>query len=294
MKKVLAGVLAVIMAGAISGCMPRNSKKPAGSLTQSQKAQVSQSEPQISEAESSESSSTSKTDMSGNEVSNIQSVPETGDKYNVAVHIDFEHNAIFSTYDVDVSVDGTKQQTLKHGTDSDFTLSLTEGEHSIVFANSEDASVDGSVLLNVTEDMKVSYKISCHRNEVKIEDKNSSTVNESSVVSSADHEASVTSVPEENSSGSILGDVIRPEIKEAVDSYEAFVDEYCDFLKKMSKTSDTITMLEEYNKYIEKLSDMSEKFDKIENEDLTTAESAYYTEVMLRCNKKMLEASNDM
>lgn len=125
------------------------------------------------------------------------------------------------------------------------------------------------------------------------DDNQSKTSGESSE-NTTESSSSKENTSEESLSSSIPSDVIRPEIKEAIDSYEAFIDEYCDFLKKMSNTSDTATMLKEYNEYLGKLSEMSDKFDKIENEDLTTAESAYYTEVMLRCNKKMLEASNDM
>lgn len=197
MKKVLAAALAVIMAGAFSGCSPNNSEESVRSFVQSQKqTQISQTKPQISEVEPVESSVSSNSDSSGNEVSGDSSVSEAGDNYNVAVHIDFEHNAVFSTYDVDVSVDGTKQQTIKHGTDSDFTLSLAEGEHRIVFANSEDAGVDGSVSLNVAGDMNVSYKISCHYYGVDIEDENGGKVNESSVVSSTNSEDNASSVSE--------------------------------------------------------------------------------------------------
>ena len=99
-------------------------------------------------------------------------------------------------------------------------------------------------------------------------DDNQSKTSEENSENTSENSPSKENTPEESSSGSILGDVIRPEIKEAIDSY--------------------------YNKYTQTLFEMGEKFDKIENEDLTTAESAYYTEVMLRCNKKMLEASNDM
>lgn len=83
--------------------------------------------------------------------------------------------------------------------------------------------------------------------------------------------------------------IIRPEVKEAIDSYEDFIDEYCDFMKKMSQTDNAGTMMLEYLEYTQKLTEMGEKFDKISYDDLTDAEVAYYTEVMLRCNQKMLK-----
>lgn len=162
MKKILAGFLAVVLAGALSGCSDLDE------LTKL--LEQSSEKPQASDNKPMESSKPSVPEMSGDEESSVPEISETDDKYNVAVHIDFVHNAIFSTYDVDMSVDGVKQQTIKHGTDSDFTLALTEGEHTISFVNVDDAGVDGSVSFNVNGDMKVSYKISCHYYGVDIED----------------------------------------------------------------------------------------------------------------------------
>lgn len=100
-------------------------------------------------------------------------------------------------------------------------------------------------------------------------------------------------IPSNTTSNSIgvAENVIRPEVKEAIDSYEAFIDEYCDFMKKMSQTDNVITMMTEYLEYMQKLSDMGEKFDKIQEGDLTNAEIIYYTEVMLRCTQKIASAA---
>lgn len=99
-----------------------------------------------------------------------------------------------------------------------------------------------------------------------------------------------TEEPEDNSEV-VDENVIRPEIKEAIDSYEAFVDEYCAFMIKYNESDETnLTLLADYASFISKLYDMASKMDKLE-EDLTEAESFYYAEVSLRCTQKMLEAS---
>lgn len=82
---------------------------------------------------------------------------------------------------------------------------------------------------------------------------------------------------------------IRPEIKEAIDSYEAFFDDYVVLMKKYKNNPGDISILSEYMEYMSKLSDMEQKFKAIEQQDLTTEETMYYAEVTLRIEKKMLE-----
>ena len=79
---------------------------------------------------------------------------------------------------------------------------------------------------------------------------------------------------------------IRPEIKEAIDSYEAFMDKYCEFMK--SYDASDMSALTTYLSMMEQYSDTMEKFDALEA-DLTDAEMAYYTEVQLRVSQKLLK-----
>lgn len=90
-------------------------------------------------------------------------------KYSVALNIDFEGNLIFSRYDVIVSVNSEELGTLAHGKSNVFTISLPEGSYTISFTNAKDNTVAGSIRLNVNSDTKVSYHITCHSNEVKVE-----------------------------------------------------------------------------------------------------------------------------
>ena len=93
-----------------------------------------------------------------------------------------------------------------------------------------------------------------------------------------------TPEPEEPSS-----DAIRPEIKEAIDAYEAFIDEYVAFMEKYESSDNDTSLLMDYLNFMSKISDYEKKMDQLEK-DLNDAEAVYFTEVMLRCDKKLLEA----
>ena len=82
---------------------------------------------------------------------------------------------------------------------------------------------------------------------------------------------------------------IRPDVKEAIDSYEAFIDSYCEFLE--SYDANDTTMFTEYISLVQKEREMTEKFDAMDDGSLTDAENEYYTKVSLRCSQKLLECA---
>ena len=88
---------------------------------------------------------------------------------------------------------------------------------------------------------------------------------------------------------SVSDDTIRPEVKEAIDAYEAFIDEYCDFMKRYEESDGTdLGILTDYLTFLSKLKEYADKMDKMED-DLTDAEYWYYIEVLNRCNEKLLK-----
>lgn len=111
------------------------------------------------------------------------------------------------------------------------------------------------------------------------------TVVESVTGNTNDNEESETITPEQNKP---LNE-IRPEFKEAMDSYEAFYDEYCDFMKKYLENPMDMTLLAEYVDMVEQLGEMDEMFETWENNDLSDAELKYYLEVSGRIMQKMIE-----
>lgn len=84
---------------------------------------------------------------------------------------------------------------------------------------------------------------------------------------------------------------IRPEVKEFLDSYETFMDEYCEFMKNYTNSDNALSMLNDYAKIMQKYLEFSEKLGALDSQDMNTEEMKYYTEVTLRVSQKLLEVS---
>lgn len=83
---------------------------------------------------------------------------------------------------------------------------------------------------------------------------------------------------------------IRPEFKEALDSYEAFIDEYIAFMERYANSDNAIGMLSDYLSYMEKYVETMEKLDALDEEELSTEETLYYIEVQARIVQKLADA----
>ena len=85
---------------------------------------------------------------------------------------------------------------------------------------------------------------------------------------------------------------MRADFKDAMDSYEKFMDEYVDIMKKYSSNPNDVSLLADYMDYLGEYADMCSKFEKWESEAMNDAETKYYIEVQTRVNKKLLEVAN--
>lgn len=85
---------------------------------------------------------------------------------------------------------------------------------------------------------------------------------------------------------------LRSDFKEAMDSYEAFIDEYCEFMQAYSENSSDLKLLAQYASYMSKYADFCDKFEKWESEDLNDAELSYYIEVQARSTEKLLTVAD--
>lgn len=83
--------------------------------------------------------------------------------------------------------------------------------------------------------------------------------------------------------------VLGAEFKAAMDSYETFMNEYVDFMKKYQDNPSDIRLIGDYADYVKKYSDFVEDFEKWEDEEMNAAETAYYIDVQARVSKKLLE-----
>ena len=108
-------------------------------------------------------------------------------------------------------------------------------------------------------------------------------------------EEAVTTVSEgdetTNSEESKDSDVVSPEVKEFCENYESFMDEYIDFMVKMSKDSTDAKLLLEYGKFMAKYAEFAAAIEKFDSKDMTPADDLYYTECLVRVEKKLLDAN---
>ena len=101
----------------------------------------------------------------------------------------------------------------------------------------------------------------------------------------AEEEVTVEEAPVETA------DSIRPDFKAAMDSYEAFYNEYCDFMKKYMENPTDLTLLGEYADMMSKSTEMSQSFEAWNEADMNDAELSYYLEVSNRVAQKLLEVA---
>ena len=85
---------------------------------------------------------------------------------------------------------------------------------------------------------------------------------------------------------------IDPDFKETMDNYEAFFDEYIEFMQSYEDSSD-LKALADYTSMMSKYAEFTSQIDAIDTENLNDAELAYYTEVTTRVTQKLLDASLD-
>lgn len=85
---------------------------------------------------------------------------------------------------------------------------------------------------------------------------------------------------------------VTPEFKAAMDEYEAFYDEYCDFMKKYisADPASSLGMLEDYTKMLGRLDEMNKSLDEMGEKEMSTADYNYYIDVTARIEKKLLSA----
>lgn len=144
------------------------------------------------------------------------------------------------------------------------------------------SNVDGYRLSLSYDDEEAYMTISLKQQETV----SSSSSSASSASSSAGAEASTQSVDEAVADDAPVNG-IRPSFKEAMDSYEEFINQYCDFMAKYNANPSSPTMIAEYAKFMAQYTETMGKLDAMGEEDMSDQELQYYTEVMSRINQKL-------
>lgn len=81
--------------------------------------------------------------------------------------------------------------------------------------------------------------------------------------------------------------LIRDDFKQAMDSYEAFFDEYVETMRLYKEDPTNAEVLAQHSDMLTREVTMLKEFDEWESEDMTTAETAYYLEVQSRIYDKL-------
>lgn len=82
---------------------------------------------------------------------------------------------------------------------------------------------------------------------------------------------------------------VTPEFKETMDGYEAFMNQYVDFMVKYQNSDNAISMAADYAKMLSQFNDWSQKYDEIDESTLSAADDAYYLEVQGRVMQRLAE-----
>lgn len=104
-------------------------------------------------------------------------------------------------------------------------------------------------------------------------------------------EPELEEVPEEPQEEVVDQNGIRPEFKKSMESYEAFFDEYIEFMNAFKQDSTSLSMLTKYAEFMTKYEKAMSEMDKIDESELTDAEDKLFLETQLRINNKLAEAA---
>ena len=123
--------------------------------------------------------------------------------------------------------------------------------------------------------------------ETKVEDQ-AKPETETSVAVEENEPAEVESEETTESASNNTDDgEVSAEFKEMMDSYEAFFDEYVEFMKRYNENPSDSELMLQLSSMMTKEADMLKKMEALEDNEMTTAESAYYLEVTARIYEKL-------
>lgn len=117
------------------------------------------------------------------------------------------------------------------------------------------------------------------------------SANASAITTSTTTAGNNTEISTKNSKTEANNDGIRPEFKEAMDSYEAFYTEYCEFMKEYKKKPTDSKLLAKYADMLTKAEKMNDAFEKWDEDDLNSEELKYYLEVNNRVMKMLADVA---
>ena len=106
----------------------------------------------------------------------------------------------------------------------------------------------------------------------------------------------VTETTEEDDEGDTdtESDGVTPELKAFLDSYEAYMDEYIEFMTLYKENPTDITYVTKYATMMAKYAEFANAAEAYDVDEMSEADQEYYIEVMTRINQKLMDASIDV
>ena len=101
---------------------------------------------------------------------------------------------------------------------------------------------------------------------------------------------STTAVEVDVTESSVIEEPVDPEFKATMDSYEAYYDEYIEFMNLYKTKTDPADIMPQYTEMMNKYTAMSSEMQKIDPSKLDPADRAYYAEVSSRISEKLIAA----
>ena len=86
-------------------------------------------------------------------------IVDSGESVSLLLNLESDDNIAFSKYDMDVYLDGSKLSTISNGEKYSTKLSISKGSHELKISKSGDESISNSEILEVKNDMTISYMI---------------------------------------------------------------------------------------------------------------------------------------
>lgn len=84
-------------------------------------------------------------------------------------------------------------------------------------------------------------------------------------------------------------DTVDPEFKRTMDSYEAFFDEYAEFMRTYDESDDPASLTTQYTDILTRYAEVTDGLYSIDESSLSAADAAYYAEVTARIYQKLAE-----
>lgn len=84
-------------------------------------------------------------------------------------------------------------------------------------------------------------------------------------------------------------DTVDPEFKKTMDSYEAFFDEYAEFMRTYDESDDPASLMTQYTDILTRYAEVTDGLYSIDESSLSAADAAYYAEVTARIYQKLAE-----